>query len=443
MHERTDETMRREFFYRHLRGKSYAEIASETGYSKECVRYWCRRQKKGGGVTSHYAGPAAGLLQRFHPKVRYAVLKLRLQHPGWGPGPIRLGLKKRTSLAHLAIPSISQIGRYLHQFERFRRKKRAGPTQGRPKQPTHTGQRWQMDFKMGIPLPDGRLANLFTACDPFAEACIGAAVFPAGQVGQAPKKVTQEQVRSFLRACFAHWQLLPNELQTDGECVLVANRGPNDFPTSFTLWLEGLGVHHLVTRRQRPTDNSEVERMHRTLDNFALKGCRLSNLVDLNAMLQESVTTLVYELPSHAKHCEGLPPIQAHPELATPGSPFLPETELAHFDLARVDQFLAQFAWERRVGKTGQVDIGAHVYSVGRAQARKLVTIRYDPDTRELVFFAQLEGTGKDGVELKRHPIQDCDTAALIGFSSPGMAPGPQQLPLPLSWNLCQTGVSC
>jgi len=95
------------------------------------------------------------------------------------------------------------------------------------------------------------------------------------------------------------------------------------------------------------------------------------------------------------------------------------------------------------VGKTGQVDIGAHVYSVGRTQARKLVTIRFDPDTRELVFFAQLEATGKDGEELKRHPIQGCDTANLIGFSLPGLAPGPQQLPLPLSWNLCPTGVNC
>jgi len=238
-----------------------------------------------------------------------------------------------------------------------------------------------------------------------------------------------------LRVCFAHWQHLPGELQTDGECILVANRGPNDFPTTFTLWLEGLGIHHLVIRSHRPTDNSEVERMHRTVHDFTLKGCQLSNLTDLNALLQDSVTTLVYELPSHAKHCDGLPPIQAHPELAIPFSPFLPETELAHFDLQRVDQFLARFTWERRVGKTGQVDIGSHVYSVGRLHARKLVTIRFDPDTRELVFYAQLEGTGKDGDVIRHHPIQDCDIAHLIGYSLPGMAPGPQQLPLPFSWN--------
>ncbi len=100
MLKRTDEAIRRKFFHDHLRGRSYADIATETGYSKECVRYWCRRQKKGGSAVSHYPGPIPGLLQGFHPLVRYVLLKLRLQHPGWGPAPLRLGLQKQPSLAH-------------------------------------------------------------------------------------------------------------------------------------------------------------------------------------------------------------------------------------------------------------------------------------------------------------------------------------------------------
>jgi hypothetical protein len=443
MLKRTDPALRRKFFQAHLQGKSYAEIAAEEGVSKECVRYWCRRQQKGASVISQYPGPAPGLLRRFDPLVRYGLLKLRLQHPGWGPVPLRVALQKQPSLAQLKLPHPSQIGRYLHQFERFRRKPRSLQTRERPKQPQYTFQRWQIDFKMGLALPDGSLVNLFTACDPFAGACIGAQVFPAGRVGQAPKRVVQEQVRAFLRTCFARWQVLPEELQTDGESTLVANHGPNDFPTIFTQWLEGLGVHHLVIRTHRPTDNAEVERMHRTVTEFALKGSRLTDLAALNAALQESLTLLVYELPSHAKRCEGLPPIQAHPELETPAQPFQPEWEFACFDLARVDRYLAQFTWERRVGKTGQVDLGAQVYSAGRAHARKLITIRYDPLTRELVFLTPPEGTGNDGVEIKRHLIRGCGVDDLIGFSSPALAPGPQQLPLPIDWEqLVQSGVS-
>jgi len=43
MLQRADEALRRKFFHDHLRGKSYADIATEEGYSKECVLYWCRR----------------------------------------------------------------------------------------------------------------------------------------------------------------------------------------------------------------------------------------------------------------------------------------------------------------------------------------------------------------------------------------------------------------
>ncbi len=443
MPKRTEEALRRKFFHDHLKGESYADIAAEEGFSKECVRYWCRRQKRGGSATSHYPGPPRGLLGHFDPLVRYVLLKLRLQHPGWGPTPLLHEMKKRPSLTHLSLPHPSQIGRYLHQFEKFRRPQRDIFDRERPNQPTHTSQRWEIDFKMGIPLPDGNQVNLFTTCDPFAGACIGAQVFPAGQVGQAPKKVTQDQVRIFLRGCFEHWGVLPEELQTDGESTLVANHGAADFPTSFTCWLEGLDIHHRVIRPHRPTDNAEVERMHQTVNEFALRGCRLTNLSELNAHLEETTHLLVYELPSQAKHCQGQIPIVAHPELDSPVHRFQPQWELSRFDLARVDAYLAQFKWERRVQSTGQVDIGSQVYSLGRPYARKLVTVRYDPAKRELIFSTQIEGTGKDGDEIKRLAIRGHDTADLIGFSTPDLAPCPQQLPLPIDWSFSKTGVNC
>ena len=443
MLQRTDEDQRRDFFYRHVRGESYSEIAFQSGFSKECVRYWCRRQSRGGGVKSHYVRQPAGLLGRFHPLVRYVILKLRLEHPGWGPTPLRLGLQKRASLAPYALPSRAQIGRYLHQFERLRRKKRPKAVIQRPHQPQTVFQRWQIDFKLGIPLKDGTQVNLHTVCDPVAEACIGAIVFPAGQVGQAPKKVVQEQVRQVLRGCFAGWGTLPAELQTDGESTLVANRGPNDFPTSLTLWLEGLGIHHLVIRPGRPTDNAEVERMHRTVNNFALKGTRLTDLHQINAALAESLRLLTYELPSQAHDCHGRPPIQAHPELTHPTLRFQPEWELACFDLQRVDHFLACRHWERRVSKTGQVELGGQVYSAGRPHARQLVTIHFDPQARELVFAGRNPDTGLWDLQCSRHPIRGCEVADLLGYTLPALAPGPQQLPLPLVWSNTQIGVSC
>ncbi len=94
---------------------------------------------------------------------------------------------------------------------------------------------------MGIALQDGTLVNLHTLRDPVGEVCVGAVVFPAGRVGQAPKAVTFAQVRTSLRRCFARWMMLPEEVQTDAESALVHHIA-SPFPSSFTLWLKGLGI---------------------------------------------------------------------------------------------------------------------------------------------------------------------------------------------------------
>ncbi len=372
----------RQLFYRdHLAGKSYPRIATETGYSQACVRYWCRRQWDGGKIETKYQRPKQAILSRFDPRVRYAILRLRLKHPRWGPNRIVFHLRKRTSVRHLRLPSETQIGRYLHQWERFRRKTRPELKRPRPQQPTEVHQRWQLDFKMGIALESGELVNLHTVCDPVGEACLGAQVFPAGRVGSGPHKIKFEQVQATLCYCFAHWKTLPQEIQTDGETDLVAERRTNDFPKPFTLWLKGLGIAHLVIRPGRPTDQAEVERCHRTINDYAIIGNESTDLSTLQAILNQAVVELARELPSQAPGCSGQPPGQAHPELLQPGLTFSPEWEWAVFDLQNVDQHLAALCWTRKVNKSGQVKVAAKRYYIGRIYAGQEVEVRFDPAT--------------------------------------------------------------
>lgn len=44
---KTTIAQREEMYRQHLMGKSYAEIAEFNHLSKECVRYWCRKQRNG------------------------------------------------------------------------------------------------------------------------------------------------------------------------------------------------------------------------------------------------------------------------------------------------------------------------------------------------------------------------------------------------------------
>jgi transposase InsO family protein len=430
MSVKTSSAERQQFYGQHQAGATYGEIATRFGVSVGCVRYWCRRQRDGGSTTSRAQRGACGLLRRFDVRVRYAILRLRLEHPHWGPGRLRFNLERRRSLCGLRLPQAAQVGRYLHQWPRFRRRHKPSrlPVE-RLYQPTAVHQRWQVDFKLGIPLADGSQVNLTTIRDPVGEVCIAAQLTPAGQVGHPPSRVTIRQLQAALRLGFAQWHTLPYEVQTDHEAVCVG-QAREAFPGLFTLWLIGLGIQPLLIRPGTPTDNAEVERCHQTLYNYALLGPAADTLPHLRQTLQRAVQELAYDLPSQAAGCHGRPPITAHPELLHPPRPFAPEQELALFDLRRVDTYLANFLWQRTVGTTGEIALGDKRYTVRAAYAHCQVLVCLDPTQRQFVVF---EATPPYR-EIRSRPARGLDVADLTGITTYTGHAVPQQLPLPLVW---------
>jgi transposase len=430
MSVRTTSDQRRKF-YELQNGATYEKIADRFGVSKWCVRYWCRRQRDGKGCETHYHREPQGLLSNFDPKVRYCVLRLRLEHPRWGPNRIRAKLKKRPSLRGLKLPSEASIGRYLHQWRRFRRKPKKKPIRRRSQPPTAVHQRWQVDFKVGIRLENGLRVNLHTVRDPVGAAYIGDFVFATGK---RQRRVKMEEVRAVLRMCFVRWGTLPGEIQTDGEPVLV-NPHRDPFPSVFTLWLKGLGIDHLVIHNV--TSNAEVERCHRTVNDYAVIGHEDKTPEELQRILDYSTYELNFELPSRAKGCAGRSPIVAHPELLQPRRPFRPEQELALFDLKRVDAYLATFTWRRIADKNGRVSLGGRQcrYSVGRTYAGREIAVRFDPTDRHFVFSEVTSGN-----TIRRLPAKGLDASDLTGLETWPTGLGPQQLPLPL---FLAEGVDC
>lgn len=420
----TTTDQRRKFYEIHQNDATYEEIADRLCVSKWCVRYWCRRQRDGKGCETHCHREQPGLLSSFDPKVRYCVLRLRLEHPRWGPNRILAKLKKRPSLRGLKLPGEASIGRYLHQWSRFRRKPKKKLVRQRHRRPTAVHQRWQIDFKVGIRLKTGLRVNLHTVRDPFGAAYTGDFVFATGK---RQGRVKMEEVRAVLRTCFARWKTLPDEIQTDGETVLV-NPHQDYFPSDFTLWLKGLNIEHLVI--QNVTSNAEVERCHRTINDYAVIGNEDKTPEELQHILDQSTHELNFELSSRAKDCAGRPPIVAYPELLQPRRPFQPEQELALFDLKRVDAYLATFTWSRVVDKNGVVSLGGkrRRYSIGRTYAGHKVNIRFDPADRHFIFS---QVNDPDNI-VKRLPAKHLDVSDLMGLETCPVGPGPQQLPLPL-----------
>jgi transposase InsO family protein len=419
----------REAMYRlQQTGMTYSAIGQQFGLSPECVRYWCRRQRDGQGAETVY--PHRRILEGFDPLVRLGLLRFRLSHPKWGPKSLRFHLLRSPSLQGLAIPSRAQIGRYLHQWERFRRSPKLKFETAQPRTVTRVHQRWQLDFKVQIPL-GGQRVQLFTLVDEFSGACLGAWLFPNPSI-----RVRLADVVTFLRYAFNRWGLLPEELQTDGEVVLVGRPGEHYFPTKFTLWLVGLGITQQVIPSRKPTENAEVERCHRTLHEYALVGREKLDCEAVNRLLEQATQELAHEMPSGAKNCQDRPPVVAYPGLLDPQHPYHSEQEPQLFSLQRVDAFLAKKAWLRRVEKAGLISIGEQrTYSVGRKYAGQHVLVHFDPQDRHFVFYRVDTRTLEPIEEIQRRPTRGLEEADLILLSGPPLAPIPLQLQLPLVWS--------
>lgn len=429
---RTTPAQRRDFYRRYLQGETQEEIARTAAVSRECVRYWCRRQRDGGSCESRYQRQPLGLLKGFSPVVRYAILRLKLEHPRWGKDRIHYHLGQRRSCRGLRLPHPSSIGRYLHQWEEFRRpRKPRSKRKPRPRPPQAAHQRWQLDFKEDIEQATGEKLFLFTLMDQYSGACVDAQLLLKPTKGRRQERITWREAQAVLRCGFAVWGTRPAEVQTDNETSLVGRAGI-DFPSDFTLWLLGLGIQHLAIRAGVSTDNAEVERGHRTVHDYALVGQEKLSVPDLQRQLATAVRELAFHLPSRAKACHGQPPVVAYPALLEPPHPYHPQQELALFDMNRVDAFLASFQWTRKVDQVGYVQIGGRRrrYSIGRQYAYQQVRIIFDPEDRQLVFALE----DKPQQEICRRPLRSLTAAALIGLEDPSVILPPQQLPLFPDW---------
>lgn len=283
---------------------------------------------------------------------------------------------------------------------------------------------------MRIRLQDGTQAQLHDVYDPYSGAKIGARLY-AGKVGS--RRVSEADVRQTLRTCFTEWGTLPDEVQTDGEPVLVGKAG-DDFPTHFTLWLAGLGIVHRVIPPARPTYNGAVERDHRTMHDYSIIGQTHLGLEPLQTHLDEDRANLNARYPSQAKGCAGQPPLLAHPELLAPRRAYHPTLERQRFDLKRVDAHLARLTFARRVSQTGQITLGGQhaYYTLDRSLASQTVHVSFDPTDRTFVArFADAQGVLQ---EHKRWSARGLSAEEILGPLPEAEQPIPLQLPLPLDF---------
>jgi transposase InsO family protein len=414
-------------------GHTLPQLAAEVGCSHECARKWWRvgRDKGLEGLRAPRRGRSStGILLHFDPRVAEKALAHKRRHHPWGANRVLVELKCDPELTGLRLPGRSRLSVFFKERcpECVASRKRRVAQPPRPSKATGVHEVWQLDSQEGIRLHDGEIATVCNIRDPFGAAMIASRAFPV-KTELHWRKLEWTEVRGVLRGGFTEWQTLPDSVKTDNELGLAGS--PNDpYPGQLTLWLVGLGIKHCFIRPGCPTDQPEIERNHRTLDNFALDDEALSDTGHLQQALDRERGVHNHLFPSQASDCAGRPPLVAHPELLTPRRYYQPELELALFDLQRVYDYLATFTFERKVSSSAQVSLGRRLYSLGKKLVREkeveTVLARFDARHGQWVFLTEA------GEELVRRQPKGLDVHTLTGLDpSDASTTQPVQLTFP------------
>lgn len=415
-HRRTTVAERNDFTDRHAAGESYEEIAEDAGWSQWTVRYWCRQARDGGRIALDPPDgrkARGGPMSTFPGVVRYCFLRIKLEHPGWGADVARArAVEEYPVLEGYDLPSVSTIER---QWARYRdrlypryRKRRPRYREPCLDAPTEAHERWKADFKEWVYAEGVGYVNIFNMRDEVSAVKTGSFAFLAG-TPQARRRVSLREAQAATRQAFARWGLC-DRFKTDRDPVLVS-RSDDPFPTTFILWLTGLGVRHEVATSA--VDNSEVERFHRTWYARVIMGQRFADLDHLQVSSDHELHWINHKLPSRAKDCRGRPPLVAHPEALQPRRPYAPEREVELFSMQRVYAYLAERHWWRAVSKVGQISLGGQRYGVGIQYARQDVRITFDLETAEFIVW------NSHGAEIKRLTPKGLTMAEITGLDVP------------------------
>jgi hypothetical protein len=395
-----------------MQGRSLNQLANELGCSKACARKWWRVGRKHGLDGLHNTGTntITTLLNRFDPLVAERALYLKQQHPRRGPTRILLELTEDKSLSGVRLPKRSQLAAYFKQVcPELLAERKARPPAPPPAREVH--QLWQIDSKENLRLQDGTIATVLDVREPVA--CVWLGLFAhATQTKKAWRKLTLTEVQNDLRQVFVRYGL-PRGIQTDRE-HLYGCPATEAFPTTFTLWLVGLGIEHHFGRPSQPTDQPQVERGHRTWNDYLTAPTPLPDLASFQAGLDNARHAHNIKLPSWAGDCNGRPPLEVHPEVNHAWRPYHPAVEPTLFSLDRVDRFLSQFTWQYKVTSIGQVAIHNHVYYIGMASAGQRVDARFDSTNRCFIF-----SNAKTGTVLKRIAARHLDAATIMNLPFP------------------------
>jgi transposase len=389
-------------------GLTDKQIAQRTGWSISTVRKWRRRDRDGGrqGLASAMGRPRQGALSTFPTSLRITLRRLRDDNPGWGPKTLWAELSSDPCWPKRTLPSISSIGRFLHEQGLTRSYERHHPLPTSPSPAvTEAHQRWELDARGYSQVPDVGVISLINLNDRFSHLRLLSYPCWLG-TRRCERHPNTEDYQTALRLAFTDWGL-PQSLQVDHEPIFINNKSKSPFPTRFHLWLIALGVDLVFGRPGQPRDQAMTERSHQLWEGQCLLGQNYVDWQQLLLNLRQRRDFLNRWLPCAT--LDHQPPLVAFPEAIHSTRPYRPEWEADLLDISRVYDYLALGRWFRLMAQSGTFSLGGQVYYLGLSWARQQVDITFDRDDQHLVCHDEA------GQLIKRLSIKGLSVDTLMG----------------------------
>jgi transposase InsO family protein len=212
--------------------------------------------------------------------VEAQVVRLRREHPGWGPSRIRWQLERAGTEP---LPGRSSIYRALVRQGLVAAKKRKRRREDyRRWERGRAMELWQMDVMGRVFLADGLEVKVVTGIDDHSRFIVCAMV--------VVRATARPVCRALAEALRRHG--IPDQILTDNGKVFTARFGMGPGPVMFDRICADNGIKHLLTAPYSPTTTGKVERLHKTMraEFFAPHDRKFATVAGLQAALDQWVS---------------------------------------------------------------------------------------------------------------------------------------------------------
>jgi len=247
---------RRSFIQEWEKGEDdFAELCGQYGVSRPTGYTWLNRYEAEGesGLAERSRSPHH-CPHALSEAVSEAILKLRREHPRWGPRKLRAYLLARQPQQNW--PAASSIGALLSRegLAHPRQTRRRTPRQSEPLAHAQApNQVWCADYKGWFYCGDGHRCDPLTISDAFSRYLLRCRAVP---------KTDGVEAKAVFEAVFREYGL-PDRIRTDNGPPF-ASKAPAGL-SRLSMWWLRLGIRHERIEPGCPEQNGRHERMHQTL----------------------------------------------------------------------------------------------------------------------------------------------------------------------------------